>query len=125
MIEAALQFVLRVGEVLQQLGVVIEMDEEGLIAFGPEHLFDEPPAGVPLFAQNFALAEAGIDQQAKREREIRLAGKITNDLWTPLLGKIEIILRQIGNDFALFIADGRQHVDDFDVYGNFRIRLLA
>jgi hypothetical protein len=54
------------------------------------------------------LAAAGVHHQTERERQVRVAREIANHLRTPVFGKQKIVLAEIANERAGFIADGRQ-----------------
>jgi hypothetical protein len=67
------------------------------------------------FAEHSALAQAGIDEKTERERNVRFAREILNRLWAAFLRDSEIVFRQIGNDPALAVPNGREDVYYADV----------
>ena len=73
LVQRHLQFLVIRSQVLQQLRAPIEVDDEGLVLIDAHELVEKRIAGDPLLLDQPALAQAGIDQQAKRQRQIGLA----------------------------------------------------
>ena len=80
--------------------------------------------GASLFIEQTHLAHAGVHQQAKRERQISVLGKVTDCLRTPVFFQQEIVFSQVMDDLPMLVTHRGQHVDDFHLYGK-RRRLLA
>src|SRR5581483_2783645 len=71
-------------KVLQQFHLMIKMDHKCRVFALVQHLVKKAVAGVALLLQHASLAQAGIHQQAQRERKIGLSGKVTNRLWVAI-----------------------------------------
>ena len=115
---------LRGREILEQFGIVIEMNQERLIAVLAAEPSRQTAGSRPVLRRItiagsswYRPANPGLAEDRFRERN-------NECLRTPVFGQIEIVFRQIGNNLALFIAHGRQNIDDFYIRGKFRIRLV-
>lgn len=93
---------------------MVEVDDECLV-FGTQHLVKEAVAGAAFFAENPALAHAGVDQQTEREREIRFAAEVLDGLRAPIFLQGEVIFAQVIDDLAVLVAHRGKHVHDFHV----------
>ena len=91
------------------------MDEERFVLVLAQDVLEEFVAGVALLVEHARLAAAGIEQQAERQRKIALLGEVADGLRAPVFLDGELVLGQIVDDLALFVADGGQDVDDVDV----------
>jgi hypothetical protein len=100
------------------------MDDECLILF-PQDAIEENVAGVAFLRENAADAHAGVHEEAEGEGEIGLLGKILDGLRVAIFGEDEIVFSEIGDELALFVADGGEDVDDFYFDGDFRILLAT
>ena len=58
------------------------------------------------------MADAGVDQEAKREGKLRFPREVKDLLRLSILPKIEIGFLEIGNEPTLAVADGAKKVDD-------------
>ena len=105
------------GDVLQQFHVEIEVNHEGHVLLGTQHLFEEAVAGRPLFFDQAALAPAGIDQQAERKRQIAFLGEIADLLGAAVLVEQKIVLGEVPDDGAVLVAHVGKQVDHLDVGG--------
>ena len=108
------QFLVRRGQVLQQLHLAIEVNQEGLVLVA-QQVGEKAAAGVALIRQNAPLAHAGIHQQPQRQRQIGLARKIRDRLRAPVFFQFEIVLTQIPYDLAFLVAHGGEHIHHLDV----------
>ncbi len=61
------------------------------------------------------LAQAGIHEQAKRERKICFLREITNRLRVAIFLKDEIVSGEIADELAMFVANGDGQGDHLDV----------
>ena len=102
---------------MQKFGLVVEVNDESLI-LRTKHLVEEGVAGAALFAEHAALAQACIDQQSERQREIRFAAEVLDDFRAPVFLQRKVVFRQVVNDLAVLVAHGSEHVDHFHVDGN-------
>ena len=118
------QLLVRRGQVLQQLDVPIKMDDEGLVLFRTHQVVQEAIAGRALLLQHASLTHAGVNQQTKRERQVRIFGEVTDGLRMAVLLQLEVVLGQVVDDLAVLVAHRGQHVDHLDVGGK-RRRFLA
>lgn len=94
------------------------MDDEGFVLVLAQDLVQKGPAGAALLAEHVAHAHAGIDQQAEGERQVGLAREVADRLRVAVFLEEKIVAREVLDDPALFVANRRQHVHDFDVDGD-------
>ena len=94
---------------------MIEVDEEGLVLGLHEHLVEKTAARVALGIEDAGLTAAGVDQQAEREREIRLLRKILDGLRAAVFLKREIVFGEVADDLAMVVAYGYGQRDYFDI----------
>src|ERR1044071_10276673 len=66
-----------------------------------------------LLFQNAPLAQAGIHQQAERERQISIVRKVADRLRTPVLFQQKIVFSQVANDLAVLVAHRSGHINYF------------
>ena len=114
----------RPGEILQQFGFVIEMDDKGQVAIFPENLVEEFDAGAPFVAQHPALAAAGVHQQAHVKRKAALPFEEFDGLAPALFVQLKVVFGQVFHDLSRFVPYRGEQVDELDVRGVFR-RLLG
>ena len=126
LVEGLLKQPARRGEVLEQFDFEIEMDYEGEVLFGPEHLVEEPRTGVAFFPDQPALAAAGVDEKTERQGEIALLREIADGLRAAVLVEQELLFREVADNFALLIAHVGEKTDHLDIGGKrCRVLLLA
>ncbi len=67
-----MEFRLRVGGVLQKIGLPRKLNDESFIAtcWSVEHLVDKCDAGHSFVVNGIALAEAGVEQQSESQWNI-------------------------------------------------------
>jgi len=94
------------------------MNDESLVAILADHLIQKAVAGAAFLIEYAALAQAGVNQEAKRQGKIRLTGEVADGLRAAIFAENEVLFIQIIDDFAAFVADGGEHIDDFDIDGN-------
>jgi hypothetical protein len=97
------------------------VNHEGFVLVLTKDVLDKFKTGIALTIQNPGLAAAGVNQQAERERKVDLLGELPDGLSAPVLLKCEIVLDQVVDNFALFVAYGCQDVDDVDTRGELGI----
>ena len=71
---------------------------------------DELDRGLLLETKTFADAVAGIDQDREAQWQIGFRDELQNLLRLLFLRNLEIFLLQIGDETALLVRDGKQHV---------------
>ena len=113
--ERALQLLAGGGQVLQKFHFPIEMNHEGLVLILAQHVVQKTVAGGALLVEDATLAPARVHQQAERQRQVGLPGEIGDRLEVPVFLQLEVILAQVGDDLAVLVAHGREHVDDLDL----------
>src|ERR1039457_6203002 len=80
------------------------MDEKLLVLLLHQHLIEKAATRIALLIQNLALTQTGIDQQPKRERQIRFLGKILDRLRPPIFPQREIVLGEMLYDLPMRAA---------------------
>src|ERR1019366_4383602 len=113
-VETALQQAGGVGEVLQQLRVRAKTDEERLVPL-LDHLAEELACRAPFNVDEISLAGADVHQHSDGQGKIRLFRKILDGLQFAVLENLEVVLRKIVDEGAVFIADGGEHAHQIDV----------
>src|SRR6266545_4923040 len=78
-LEAGLQQLDRIREVLQELGFLAEADQECLV-FLSKHLGEKCCGGAPFDLEQILLASADVYQQSDRQRQIRFPCKVLDRL---------------------------------------------
>src|ERR1039457_4931907 len=102
------------GVVLQQLGLFAEADEESFVLL-LQDLGEELGGGAALDLDQVALAARNVDQEADGEGEIGFAREILDGLRLAVFEDGEILFGEVGDECALFVADGGQDADDIDI----------
>ena len=110
-----MQLFTRRSQVLQQFYFTIKVNEESFVLGLHEHLFQKTAARAALRVEDVGLTATGVDEQTQREREIRVLRKVANTLWAAVFLKCEIVLREIADDLAMFVAHGDGQRNYFDV----------
>jgi hypothetical protein len=118
LIDSGLEFLSRGGEVLEEFDFVIEVDEEGFVFVFAEDVVEEGSAGGAFLIENAALAEAGVDEEAKGKREIGFFGEVGDGLGFGVLLEGEIVLGEIADQVAAFVADSGDEINGGNVYGD-------
>jgi len=118
LIDGSLELLTRRSEVLEKFDLVIEMDDEGFVLVLAEDVIEKGATGGELLIKDAALAEAGVDQQAKGEREIGFLGEISDGLWFGILFEGEITFGEIVDEGVVLVADGDEEIDGVDVDGD-------
>ena len=93
------------------------MEHECLVLILAQHLIDEGAGGHPLVRQHLFRAPAGIDDKANCQRQIRLAREVFDLLQPPVFLQDKVFFVQVADNLAVAVADGGEHIDDFDVGG--------
>ena len=78
---------------------------------GRSATLDEFGGGFLLEVEALADAVAGIDEDGEAERQVGFGGELDDALRLLVLEDFEIVLREIGDEAALFVGDGEQQVD--------------
>ena len=112
------EFLTRGGEILEEFDFVVEMDEEGFVLVFAQDAIEEGAAGGAFLVEDAALAEAGVDEEAEGEWEIGLFGEIGDGLGLGVLFEGEVVLGEIADEVAVFVADGGEKIYGCDVYGD-------
>jgi hypothetical protein len=94
-----------------------EVDDECLVLILTQDLLEELVARAALVFEHARHAEAGIDQQSERQRQIGLAGEVFDGLRTAVFVQGEVFLGEVLDDLAALFVDGGKDVDDLDVGG--------
>ena len=68
LINGGLELLAGRGEILQELDLVIEVNDEGLVLIFTEDTIEEGAAGGELLVEDAALAEAGVHKEAEGKR---------------------------------------------------------
>ncbi len=68
--------------------------------------------------ETVANAVAGVDQDGEAQRQIGFGGEFDDGLRLLVFEDLEIALGEIGDEAALFVRDGEEHVDARDVEGD-------
>jgi len=76
-------------------------------------------AGALFLVENAPLAQARVHEQAEGERQIALAREKLDALRASIFLEREIGLIQIGDDFAVLVADGGVDSDQLYFGGDF------
>ena len=105
------------GEVLQEFGLAGELDDEGLVLRGGEHLVEEGAAGGALFVDDVALGEAGVDEQAEGQGKICVLVEVADGLGFAVDLEDEVVLGEVLDERAFFVADDYREVDEAGVDG--------
>ena len=105
------------GQVLQELSLMGELGDEGLIFGGGEHLVEKGAAGGALLVEDFALGEAGVDEQAERKGEIGVLVEVTDGLGFAIDLQNEVVFREVLYESAFLVADDDGQIDQAGVYG--------
>ena len=91
------------------------MDDKSLVFVFAQHLVEEALAGAALLIKNASLAQAGIDQQAERQREIGFFREVVDVLWMAVFFQDEIVFAEAVDNLSVLVAHRRQYVDHFDL----------
>ncbi len=59
-------------------------------------------------------AVGSVEQQADAQWNVRLAAEVLDGLRSVLVKNLEIVLREIRNEFVATVQDGRKNVDQVD-----------
>ena len=102
-------------QVLQQLDLAIKVDYKRTVFRGGNHLVEKGPAGSTLLVQIVAFAHAGINQQANRQRKVRLLVEIADRLRLAVLFQHKIVFGEAGHDLAMLIPNGHRQSDDLHI----------
>ena len=78
--EGGLEFGAGVGEVLEELGLVGELDEEGAVLVGGEHAVEEGGAGGAFFVEDAGDGAAGVDEEAEGEGKVGVDVEVADRL---------------------------------------------
>ena len=113
-VQRLLQAVNGAGEVLQKIDVHIEADYEGFVLF-TQDFAEEVAADFLFHIEHARLAAAGVDQDAEGEREIGFGGEIFDGLGLAVFRHLEVVLRQAGDEAALFVLHIEKQLDDIDI----------
>jgi hypothetical protein len=103
------------GQILKQFDFPIEVNKEGFVLGLHQHLINKTAARVALRVEHVVLTATGIDEQAKRKREVCLLRKIFDGLRAPVFLQREIVFSEVADDLAMFVANGDRQRDHFDV----------
>jgi hypothetical protein len=120
LIDGGEKFLAGRGKVLEKFDLVIKMDEEGFVFVFAQDAIEERAAGRAFLVEDAALAEAGVNEEAKGEREIGLFGEIGDGLGLGVLFEGEVVFGEIADEVAVFVADGGEEIDGGDVEGDGR-----
>ena len=93
---------------------MVEVNYESAILFSPQHFVEKPITGGLLLTQHPPLTQARINQQSKRQRQVRLAGKIPDRLAHSVFSESEVVLGQARHNLALLVPHGGKDTDDPD-----------
>ena len=94
------------------------MDEKrGILAF-TQNLVRKCGAGALFVVERRHLAQAGIHQKSKRQRQVGFTREIADGLRPPIFLQDEIVLGERVDDIAVFVAYRRQNIHDPYVRGN-------
>ena len=97
------------GKVVQQLNPNIKADHESDILFGNDVL-EKRPADLLLHLENILLTTARVNQDSKRQGQVRGRRKILNYLGLAIFQYVEVLLRQIGNEPTLFVFNVKKQL---------------
>jgi len=97
---------------------VIEMDDEGFVLIFAQKVIEEGTARGDFLIEDAALAAAGVHEEAEGERKIGFAGEVGDGLGFAVLVEGEIVLGEIVDEGAVFVADGGEEVYGADVDGD-------
>ena len=103
------------GEILQQTGIDVEVDDEGFIFVGQD-LFQERATDFLLHVENSQLTAAGVDQDSERERQVGLGGKIFHGLRLAVFRDIKISFGKVRHECAVLVFDVKENLHDVDVH---------
>ena len=79
------------------------------------HAVDELDRGLLFEAETVADAVAGVDEQAEAQGKIGFGGEFLDGLRLLALNHLKIVFAQIGDETALLVGNGEEHVDAGDV----------
>ena len=114
-IQRFLQTVNVAGEILQQTGIDVEVDDEGFIFVGQD-LFQERATDFLLHVEDSQLTAAGVDQNSERERQVRLGGKIFHGLRLAVFRDIKVSFGKVRHECAVLVFDVKENLHDVDVH---------
>jgi hypothetical protein len=130
LIEGGAKFGAGGGEVLEEIGFVGELDEEGLVGSGAaggrchhlalHHFVQEGFAGSALVFEGTADRAAGVDEEAEGQREVVVLVEVADGLRTAVDGEGEVGLGEVLDEGAFFVADDDGKVDELGVDGDGR-----
>jgi hypothetical protein len=121
--ELVMNFVAGVGEVLEELDLVIEVDEEGLVAvfggFGRvgQHEVDEFAGGGALVVDGAIDAAAGVDEESAEKGQWTLDREALDRLGFVVFREGEVGRGEVGDEVAMLVAngDGKQDLVGLDL----------
>src|SRR6185369_12577765 len=102
------------GIVLEQFALFAEADQEGDVLL-TEDLAEELVGGAALDIDQVLLAAADVDKEADGQGQVGFSGEILDGLRLAVFKNGEVVLLEIGNQGALFVADAGQNADHVDV----------
>ena len=89
---------------------MVKVNQKRLILFVfAQGVIDETRAGAALLIEHPPLAHAGVHQQADGERQIVFTDKVADRLGAAVLVDREVVLGQVRDDLAVFVADRGKH----------------
>jgi hypothetical protein len=97
------QLFARGGEFLQQLNLMIEVNQEGLVHVRAENVIEEGIARIALRAEDVSLAHTGVHQRPEGQRDVALAGEEGDGLRLAVFVEREVVLVQRLDDFAVLV----------------------
>jgi hypothetical protein len=104
-------------QITHQPLVIAETGQKGAVA-RRQHILEEFLQVVLMLPDEVFLAAAGIDDEAKRERNIRAAGEKRYLLRDAVFEDLKIVLRQPGGQRAVRIPHRKRHVNQVYVHAD-------
>ena len=109
-----------VDQIGAQFGRSVEADDHHPVLPRPHHAVDELDRRFLLELEALANAVAGVDQDRQAQRQVAFRRELLDYLRLLVLDDFEIILGQVGDEAALLVRHGEQHVDARDVHQDAR-----
>src|SRR6202040_1088063 len=102
----------------QDAWLVVEGHDEGLISIVADNGKQERSGGVLLKFEAVTDAVGSIHKQADPEGQVGLPAEVADGLRGLVVGNLEVVFLEVGDELVATIEDGEEHVDQVDGLGD-------
>src|SRR6516165_4796185 len=111
-VDGAVENAAVVGKVSEKVDVGIEGDNHGLIALAQDSV-KETGAGILDRAKHVLFAAGGVEQKSEGDGKSHFLGEEGDLFFVSVLGDLEVVLLEVGDNAFIFVADGGERFDEF------------